>query len=308
MHKLPRVPPSKFQESKGMRLVREAVEDQSKGLGWIFRGKLETDVGIDAEAEMVNKFGQATGKLLSLQIKTGPSYLKEVTVAENGYVYRGDEEHLNYWLQHSLPVLLVLVEPTSRRCHWVEVTAGSARRLSKGWKIKVPFKNEITAAQRHQLSWIASRDTQGTLIQLNLVRWLYNRFFGRVHVLDTWEAPDIHWWKEIACIDGEMVGVHPIVDRYGVFDIKDINEALRHRDGNRRAGVRSLFLCFVCKAPQTLRLSQDIITLLSAEPDIRFFRFLNDGDYLSEVLPNDEVVSGYSNGEHFTFGDSLSRR
>lgn len=305
MLQLPNVPKSKVQENKGLRLVRAAVEE---GLGWIFRGKLETDVGIDAEAEMVNDDGQATGKLLSLQIKTGPSYLKEVTVTDSGYVYRGDLEHLNYWLQHSLPVLLVLVEPRSQRCHWVEVTSGSARRTTKGWKIKVPFENQITAAQRNQLSLIASRDTLGPLIQLNLVRWLYHRFFGRIHVLDMFEAPDIHWWDEVACIDDEMVGVHAIVDRYGFFDTNDVIEALRHREGNRRCGVNTLLLCFVSKAPQTLRLSEEIINLLSAEPDLEFFRFLSDGDSLREVLSNDEVVDGYSGGEPMTFGDTLASR
>lgn len=127
---------------------------------------------------MVNEHGEATGKLLSLQIKCGPSYLSEST--KTGYIFRGDAEHLAYWLDHSLPVLLVLVDPSCRKCYWVEITAGAVERTGKGWKIEVPCHNVLGRDQRIQLAWIAQRDNLGSLVQAKIVRWLYLRFFGRI--------------------------------------------------------------------------------------------------------------------------------
>jgi Domain of unknown function (DUF4365) len=52
-----------------------------------------------------------TGKLLGLQIKSGESFFKERT--PNTIIYRGDKEHLQYWLNHKLPILIVLYDPAT---------------------------------------------------------------------------------------------------------------------------------------------------------------------------------------------------
>jgi hypothetical protein len=52
-----------------------------------------------------------TGKLLGLQIKWGESFFKERT--PNTIIYRGDKEHLQYWLNHKLPILIVLYDPAT---------------------------------------------------------------------------------------------------------------------------------------------------------------------------------------------------
>ena|SRR3974377_1532020 len=48
-----------------------------KELGWIFRQQPISDRGIDAEIEIQTPEGDATGRLLALQIKTGPSFLSD---------------------------------------------------------------------------------------------------------------------------------------------------------------------------------------------------------------------------------------
>ena len=303
---LPKVPDAKFQEVNGLRYVQEAVEDRSTGLGWIFRTKPVTDIGIDAEMEMVNAESQATGKLISLQIKCGPSYLEEKT--NTGYVYRGDREHLTYWLDHSLPVLLVLVDPSNKKCFWVEVTASSAERTRKEWKIEVPFHNLLGGTQRQQMEWIAQRDILGSLVRLNLVRWLYARFFNRMYVLDIFEAPeDFHWWSELACIDGNrMIGVDMILDRYGSFDVEAVKESLSHIHGNQRnASTVGLYLCFVSSSSKAMNISTQIRSLVAAHPNVEIYRFLLRDDHLSEILPNDDLVDGYAQGEPMTFGRTL---
>lgn len=304
---LPKIKDSKFQELDGVRLVRDAVEDRLNGVGWAFRPKPETDVGIDAEIEMVNEHGEATGKLLSLQIKCGPSYLSEST--KTGYIFRGDAEHLAYWLDHSLPVLLVLVDPSCRKCYWVEITAGAVERTGKGWKIEVPCHNVLGRDQRIQLAWIAQRDNLGSLVQAKIVRWLYLRFFGRIHVLDVFETPrDFHWWSELACLDGEeMVGIHLVLDRYGAFDLDEVHEALKHVHTNRDyVPKKGLYLCFVSASPRALELPQAILDMIALYPSVEIYRFHLVNEDIYEVLPNGELVDGYSRGEPMTFGRTLS--
>lgn len=77
-------------------------------LGFLFREQPVQDYGIDAHVEIVEN-DAATGQLFGLQIKTGRSWFEEET--PEGYVFRSDNEHVEYWLGHSLPVVVTLVIP-----------------------------------------------------------------------------------------------------------------------------------------------------------------------------------------------------
>ena len=55
-----------------------------------------TDVGIDMTVETVDK--APNGKFISIQIKSGKSFFNEKKVT-----YRRKDQHLKYWLNHSLP-------------------------------------------------------------------------------------------------------------------------------------------------------------------------------------------------------------
>jgi hypothetical protein len=303
---LPKVTETKLQEIDGIRYVQNAVEDRSTGLGWIFRTKPVTDVGIDAEIEMVNANQQATGRLLSVQIKCGPSYLDERT--ETAYIYRGDREHLNYWIDNSLPVLLILVDPSIKACYWVEVTSSSAEQTKKGWKIEVPFKNILGAAKRHEIVTIVRRDHIHSMVRHGLVRWLYTRFYKRIYVLDIFEVPrDFHAWSDLVCFDDErMVGVDLVLDRYGSFDAETVKESLRHVAGNARsASTNGLILCLVSSSSHALSQLAEIRRLVSTTPGVELYRFLLRDEALSEVLDNDDVVNGYGSGEPVAFGSKL---
>lgn len=85
-------------------------------LGHIFREQAANDVGIDAHVELVDeKTREATGQLVGLQIKSGPSFFKETT--DNGIVFRGSLEHLDYWQNHCLPIFLVVVDTERQKAH-----------------------------------------------------------------------------------------------------------------------------------------------------------------------------------------------
>jgi Domain of unknown function (DUF4365) len=69
-------------------------------LGLVFREQSTSDFGVDAQVEMKRE-GRPTGRLVGLQIKSGPSYFDEPY--ENGWIFRPKDKHVRYWLNHSLP-------------------------------------------------------------------------------------------------------------------------------------------------------------------------------------------------------------
>lgn len=133
-------PKSDEQERLGVYITGRMIATS----GQIFREQSTNDVGIDAHVELVDeKSRDATGQLVALQIKGGPSYFYETT--KDGVIFRGDLAHLDYWLNHSLPVFLVLVDTANQKAFWQEISLTVVERLEKGWKITVPFANDLAA-------------------------------------------------------------------------------------------------------------------------------------------------------------------
>ncbi|MBQ1049225.1 DUF4365 domain-containing protein [Micromonospora sp. C51] len=110
-------------------------------LGWIFRDQLDEDYGIDAHVEVVDG-RDVRGRLLALQIKSGGSWFREK--ATDGWWYRPDPDHVRYWTNHALPVVVVLYNPATAVCHWQLVSEATLQRTtSDGWKIRVPEANVL---------------------------------------------------------------------------------------------------------------------------------------------------------------------
>jgi hypothetical protein len=95
----------------GVHLVGLKVH---QGLGWIFRERATSDIGIDGEVELRSEQGESHGRLLAVQIKCGHSYLKEQD--ETSITYRGDYKHLRYWADYSVPVIVALCDPVTNIC------------------------------------------------------------------------------------------------------------------------------------------------------------------------------------------------
>lgn len=109
-------------------------------LGWIFREQPIEDYGIDAHVEIVEN-EQATGKLIALQIKSGDGWFKEKN--ETGIIFRGEPKHLEYWQEHSLPVLIILYNVKEEIAYWQIVNQETVQNTGKGWKLIVPFENKV---------------------------------------------------------------------------------------------------------------------------------------------------------------------
>jgi hypothetical protein len=73
-------------------------------------------------------------------------------------VFRGEARHLDYWLRHSLPVILVLHEAPDGQAHWVAVTDDAVTRTRAGWKIVVPRDQLLDADSKAALQRLADGD------------------------------------------------------------------------------------------------------------------------------------------------------
>ncbi len=110
--------------------------------GWAFREQPIADFGIDAHVEPFSG-GRPSGRLIALQIKSGPTYFAEP--AEGGWVFRGSDTHLLYWFRHSLPVVLLLHDPQAGITYWAHVTQENVVFTDVGWKMLVPSSHVLTA-------------------------------------------------------------------------------------------------------------------------------------------------------------------
>ncbi|MCI5210073.1 MAG: DUF4365 domain-containing protein, partial [Candidatus Electrothrix sp. ATG2] len=106
-------------ERKGIGIAMTAFE----ALDFAFREQSESDYGIDAHAEWIQS-EHPTGQLLGIQVKSGPSYLSKK--CETGFVFPIDKDHLEYWLNHALPVLICLCDVEARNVYWQVVTPETA--------------------------------------------------------------------------------------------------------------------------------------------------------------------------------------
>jgi len=114
-------------------------------LGMAFREQSTSDFGVDAQAEG-KRDGYTTGRLVGLQIKTGPSWFRKTY--EGGWIFRPKKKHVSYWLNHSLPVYVLLVNLKTEAIYWQEI---SERTLQTGPKggifVQVPEANVIATAR-----------------------------------------------------------------------------------------------------------------------------------------------------------------
>jgi Domain of unknown function (DUF4365) len=137
----------------GFALVQLAVVEQ---LRWLFRGQPQDDYGIDAQMEIVED-GNVVPRLLALQIKGGPYWFKER--GPGGWWYRPKAAHVQYWTNHSLPVVVVLVNPESKQSYWQIVSATTLERTAHGgWKLLVPERQVLDERARAALREAAEGD------------------------------------------------------------------------------------------------------------------------------------------------------
>jgi hypothetical protein len=173
--------PSAKVGSEGVTHTQLAVQDV---LGWLFREQPTEDYGIDAHVEVVER-DDVRGRLLALQIKSGESQFRES--GPSGWWFRPDAEHVQYWLNHSLPVVVVLYHPATKRCHWQLVNRKTLQETSTGgWKLLVPEDQVLDGSATVPLSSAAKGDSYVLRIrELQLARhWMERLSRGQRLVID----------------------------------------------------------------------------------------------------------------------------
>ncbi|MBB1332423.1 MULTISPECIES: DUF4365 domain-containing protein [unclassified Pseudoalteromonas] len=117
--------------------------------GWLFREQSIHDYGIDAQVEITDA-NYPTGDLIAIQIKSGLSFFKEEIL--NSYVFRTTSKHIEYWANHTLPVILVLYHPKQDKLYWQVINDQTVTSTGKDWKVHIPKTNELNDQSFFQLS------------------------------------------------------------------------------------------------------------------------------------------------------------
>ncbi|MBU5439865.1 DUF4365 domain-containing protein [Tissierella sp. MSJ-40] len=143
----------------GVSRVQSLVYEE---LMWIFREQAIDDYGIDAHIEIRNS-GRATGQLIAVQIKSGVSYFREIK--ENSIVFRSDARHLSYWINHSLPVIIILYNPDTTECIWEYINMDTAVKVSDtNYKILISRENIFNGNAKVKLEQLTSYSDPSTYL------------------------------------------------------------------------------------------------------------------------------------------------
>ena len=108
-------------ESRELILVGHAFVIAGEA-GQIFRPTPNSDWGIDGEIEFKDYDGNASGKRVYLQLKSGDSYLTERKKDDTEVFTIKNQRHADYWQQHEYPVMLV-IRTSDGAIRWMNVSA-----------------------------------------------------------------------------------------------------------------------------------------------------------------------------------------
>jgi len=263
--------PTARRAEDGVRYVWNAVA----ALGWIFRLQTGPDVGIDAQVETVHD-NKPTGRLLGIQVKSGDSYFREPT--EEGWLYRGSARHLEYWLNHTMPVIVCLCDSTSGSVYWTPITRWNTTRLAAGWKVTVPREQRIDETSRVALNILAAQPHAGDVIELLIRDYLQQRYSLSAYIHPLLETPrDWHGLTHLMTVDDEIVVVGHLYSRDNPITADAIRAVLEWRDYNERACFLSpvrMLLLLVGDTVEELSIGDEVGTVLAGARDLEWSRVL----------------------------------
>ena len=130
----PKYSRSTIEEKYGINAVSRVVNDHFR---WLFRqNHNEDDFGIDGYIDKITDEYEVTGQGFAVQIKSGKSYFK--TKSSNGFIFYGENKHLNYYLNLSTPVLIIIHNEKRSKAYWELFDIEKIIKTEKGWKINIP--------------------------------------------------------------------------------------------------------------------------------------------------------------------------
>lgn len=175
-NEFPKMNISKQKGQSGQSYVEHFITENFK---WIYHGiPVEKDYGIDAYLEIVDN-QNVTGKQIGIQIKHGNSYFKYKT--DGGYKYKGEDKHLNYYLNIEQPVILLIIDDNFKRIKWELFEIEKTSPMEKGWWIEIPDSNDFSVSTIDiWKSFVAPIINYKTVIEQNwqIDRIIHNSDFG----------------------------------------------------------------------------------------------------------------------------------
>jgi len=129
-------------ESKERALVGEVISTVALA-GQISREFNVSDHGFDMEIEFKDEAGEASGRKLYLQLKSGDSYLRQRRDGAEVFTIKS-ERHVRYWMQQQFPVFLI-IRTSDGEVRWMEVRDWLKQATDNG---KKPVKQIIFDGDR----------------------------------------------------------------------------------------------------------------------------------------------------------------
>jgi len=146
---------------------------------WIPRTISQTDVGVDMIVEIC-KNGNPIGKFIGVQVKSGKSYFKEKT--ENSIIFRSNETHVDYWINYSFPILIILHNTEENLTIWQVVNEQTVEVTGKRFKVEVPLSNTLekkfaqTIESLTEKSPILTNSDKESLTPSSIRKMFYRKF------------------------------------------------------------------------------------------------------------------------------------
>ncbi|MDA7414886.1 DUF4365 domain-containing protein [Xenophilus arseniciresistens] len=149
------------------RLGIAALQMHAAKRGQIWRETGTGDVGIDGNLEFVTPEGFATGRIVGVQVKAGPSYFKHATA--EGWKFYPEDKHKRYWESYPLPVLLVIHDPDSNKSYWTDARQVLRTPGTESAYIEIPRRNDLDETDVFALFRNAGLQEQPFISDLNEV-------------------------------------------------------------------------------------------------------------------------------------------
>jgi hypothetical protein len=138
---------------------QSAVKAEFEYMGWGAGSMPEHDNGTDLYLTARDDQRFELGVMMACQVKTGDSYfsspLKDGGEVK-GWWFTENREHFEYWLNHSIPHIIVLRDQEKRKSYWVHVTDDNVKNRGLKWpKVLVPANQVVEESQNDALREVA---------------------------------------------------------------------------------------------------------------------------------------------------------
>jgi len=295
--------PIESEEDRGGRIGANIVGVKiHKVLKWIFRETTSSDIGIDGEIEIRNKDLTSHGRIISVQIKCGQSFLEEKS--SSGYIFRGAMKHLRYWLEHTTPVIVILCDPDTEICYWEVIDLQKIEIHEKGWSIEIPFVNELNSSTCTELIKVANRLQKKDLAELLLRDWLGWSFEHQMRLVSAFAMPeDYHWFSHLGTVGDEYYMIDYVLADVNGFKSDEIDDMLRYAKSNyEQYGYTRFLLAFISESQAILKNIPEPTGIIGITVEyVPLLMELNEEPRLSEIGKNGKRIVFY---EHREFLDN----